>query len=400
MAGSSVPVLGIGGLVELCGRSRMCGRGGAGFPLAQKLQAVHEAAQTSGCAPRIVINGEEGEPASVKDRALMMLSPDLVLDGAQLVAGALGADRVHVYVADLECRRVLGRRIALRNDALVFALFAAEPGYVSGEETAVVRALNGGPAKPTSKPPRPFSDGVAELPTLVANVETLAQLANLVRRGAAAASLEREASEGTVLLTVSTDRDRRVLIEVPSTVCLRSVLQYLSLWPDLTHPEVILGGFFGSFVPAAGFEAPLGHQSMRESDLSLGCGAVMLLTETCPVTAVAEILHHLERENAHQCGPCFRGIPAMLAGIEALADGTATDETVEKLRTWSVSLRGRGACGTLDAATGVLASLLAHHHDLTETHVRSPCGSCRQNTGRPPASSWASPSPLELKEDQ
>ncbi|MEV5010004.1 MULTISPECIES: NADH-ubiquinone oxidoreductase-F iron-sulfur binding region domain-containing protein [unclassified Streptomyces] len=397
-AGPALPRLGVEDLISLCERIDLCGRGGAGFPLARKLRAVQESARVCGRAPHVVANGEEGEPASVKDRALLSLCPDLVLDGATVVGRALAAERIHLYVSEPGCRRIVTQRVALRGESPTTEVFAAPAGYVCGEETAVVRALSGGPAKPTAKPPRPFEHGVRDAPTLVSNVETLAHLADAVRRETQAPPCPGPRPGSTVLLTVVTDHGERTLVEVPDDVDLHSVLRRLALWPAAGQPQVILGGFFGGFATPDCFTVPLSHQAMRAVGSSLGCGIVMVLTDTCPVTAVAEILHYLDRENAHQCGPCFRGIAAMLGGVEALAAGSATAQRVERLRSWSVSLRGRGACGTLDAAAGLLNSLLSEHRALVTAHLDSPCGRCAAAPERLPATRWAAAWPIELEE--
>ncbi|WP_327242093.1 NADH-ubiquinone oxidoreductase-F iron-sulfur binding region domain-containing protein [Streptomyces sp. NBC_01320] len=397
-ADPAIPRLGAEELISLCERMDLRGRGGSGFPLARKLHAVREAARLCDRAPHVVANGEEGEPASVKDRVLLSLCPDLVLDGAGVVGRALAAERVHLYISDPHCRRIVAERVELRGESPTMEVFPAPAGYVCGEETAVVRALSGGPAKPTAKPPRPFEHGVRGHPTLVSNVETLAHLADAVRREAAAPPWSGPEPGSTVLLTVVTDRGERTLVEAPAGVDLRSVLQRLALWPAAGRPQVILGGFFGGFATPDCFTTPLSHQALRAVGSSLGCGIVMVLTDTCPVTAVAEILHYLDRENAHQCGPCFRGIAAMLGGVEALASGSATAQAVEQLRSWSASLRGRGACGTLDAAAGLLAGLLAEHRVLVAAHLDSACGRCATAPDRPPATRWAASWPIELKE--
>ncbi|MGW2770133.1 NADH-ubiquinone oxidoreductase-F iron-sulfur binding region domain-containing protein [Streptomyces sp. NPDC001275] len=397
-AGPALARLGVEELISLCERMDLRGRGGAGFPLARKLRAVQEAARVHGRAPHVVANGEEGEPASVKDRVLLSLCPDLVLDGATVVGRALAAERIHLYVSDPCCRRIVTERVELRGKSPAMEVFAAPSGYVCGEETAVVRALSGGPAKPTAKPPRPFEHGVRGRPTLVSNVETLAQLADAVRRGAAAPPWSGPQPGSTVLLTVVTDHGERTLVEAPADVDLRAVLERLALWPATGQPQVILGGFFGGFATPDCFTTPLRHQAMRAAGSSLGCGIVMVLTDTCPVTAVAEILHYLDRENAHQCGPCFRGIAAMLGGVEALTAGSATAQAVEQLRSWSVSLRGRGACGTLDAAAGLLAGLLAEHRVLVAAHLDAACGRCAAAPDRLPATRWAASWPIDLEE--
>jgi NADH:ubiquinone oxidoreductase subunit F (NADH-binding) len=390
--------LGYEALVALCARHDLRGRGGSGFPLARKLRAVREEASRRGCRPQVVVNGAEGEPASVKDRVLMMRRPDLVLEGAQLVATALDAARTQLYVAADECRSVLADAAGThRPEGGSLAVFAAPHGYVTGEESAVVRALNGGPAKPTAKPPRPFESGVDGAPTLVTNVETLAQLARLARA-------EREkgvhgtAIAPTVLLTVSADRGTPHLVEVPEDVTLREVLEWLSLWPVAGLPTVILGGFFGGVADESAFDVPLRHEALRAAGSSLGCGIVVVLEDTCPVTAAAEILGYLDLENAQQCGPCFRGIPAMLAVVKTLADGTADRNDLHRLQQWSQTLRGRGACGTLDAACGVVAGLLEQRGLLVERHLTKPCPACAARPQLTPSTQFAITWPVQLEE--
>jgi NADH:ubiquinone oxidoreductase subunit F (NADH-binding) len=380
-------------LLDLCTRHDLRGRGGAGFPLATKLRAVRDEALEQGRPPQVVVNGEEGEPASVKDRVLMTRRPDLVLDGALLVARALDATVTHVYAGEEDCRSAIAERLRSRPGGDRVAVFPAQRGYVSGEESAVVRALSGGPAKPTAKPPRPFQAGVDGAPTLVSNVETLAQLARLARGEHDGTGLD-----ATVLLTVSSDRGAPFLVEVPSDRTLREVLAWLSLWPHTGLPTVILGGFFGGIAGETAFDLPLDHDALRSSGHSLGCGIVIVLEQTCPVSAVAEILGYLDLENAQQCGPCFRGIPSMLAAVEAVADGTAAAEELDRLQRWTETLRGRGACGTLDAACGAVAGLLEHRRAALQRHLAAPCHTCAGRPPRTPSTQFAISWPTQLEE--
>src|SRR5690606_17859707 len=169
--------------------SGLRGRGGAGFPAAIKLSGVRAAAR-AGSPTVAVANGEEGEPASVKDRWLMRRRPHLVLDGLRLAAAVAGARRAVVYLSDTESARSVDRALTELDSAglveVPIELAVVDPGYVAGEETAAVRAISGGPARPTDKPPRPFECGVDGLPTLVSNVETLANLPWIHANGGAA----------------------------------------------------------------------------------------------------------------------------------------------------------------------------------------------------------------------
>ena len=139
----------------------LLGRGGAAFPLATKLRTVRDNGRHAGAGGTVVIaNGEEGEPTSVKDRWLLRNRPHLILDGLRLAATIVGARRAYVYVSDQESARSVEAALAeLEAGALggvAVDIWTVQPGYVAGEETAAVRSINGGPAKPTDKPPRPF----------------------------------------------------------------------------------------------------------------------------------------------------------------------------------------------------------------------------------------------------
>lgn len=194
-------------LHDAISQAGVLGRGGAAFPLAVKLATVRQAAQR-GVDTVLVANGEEGEPASVKDRWLLRHRPHLVLDGVRLAAQIIGARHAHVYVSDeraaVAVRTALDELTPEALDGITVSMLTVAPGYVAGEETAAVRAINGGPAKPTDKPPRPFEEGVGGLPTAVSNVETLANLPYVHRHGAPTyRELGTEGSSGTFLATVT-----------------------------------------------------------------------------------------------------------------------------------------------------------------------------------------------------
>jgi NADH:ubiquinone oxidoreductase subunit F (NADH-binding) len=360
--------------------SGLLGRGGAGFPFAVKARAVRDNGRAAGGAV-VVANGEEGEPASIKDRWLLRHRPHLVLDGVRLAALMVAADRAYVYVSDTESARSVEAALAeLGPDVLggiTIAVHTVEPGYVAGEETAAVRALNGGPAKPTDKPPRPFQEGVGGLPTLVSNVETLASLPFVQRHGAAEfRSLGTPSSPGSFLVTVTGAGHAPGLYEVPHGLAFTELLALHGVSPDRVR-GVLMGGYFAGLLDRAVLDVTLDHESLRDLGSGLGNGAITVITDDCPLAVAASVLAYFDRENADQCGSCFNGTAAMAAVAGALRDGVATDEDVARLRRWSVVLRGRGACATLDAATNIAASLLARFPDLVAAHLDNGCPACQ-----------------------
>ncbi|MFJ9813178.1 NADH-ubiquinone oxidoreductase-F iron-sulfur binding region domain-containing protein [Streptomyces sp. NPDC101158] len=366
--------------LDACG---LRGRGGAGFPAAVKLRTVREQgrqARRSGArgehpaaavgAPVVVANGEEGEPGSVKDRWLLRARPHLVLDGLGHAAAITGAERGYVYLSDPVAAERVRRALAEREPPLPVEVVETARAYVAGEETAVVRRIDGGPALPTAKPPRPFERGVGGVPTLVANVETLARVALVAARPDL-----RETIAHTTLVTLSGGTAPPVLTEVPYGVPLRT----LAASHGTSAPEgALMGGLFGGLVDARALDLPLEPGALAAAGTALGCGAIRFLAPgTCPVGAAGDAVGHLAAESARQCGVCVSGTAAIGDALDSLAAGTAAADTVERLHRWARGLPGRGACGLLDAAAGLAGSLLRAFPGQVRAHLDAPCPLCR-----------------------
>ncbi len=379
------PLADAAGLLREVEASGLVGRGGAAFPLAVKLRTVRDNGRIAGGAV-VVANGEEGEPASIKDRWLLRNRPHLILDGLRLAAAIVGADRAYVYVSDPESAHSVETALGeLDPDPLggvTVGMLTVQPGYVAGEETAAVRAINGGPAKPTDKPPRPFESGVDERPTLVSNVETLANLPFLQCHGSAAfRSQGTSLSPGTFLVTITGAGRPPVLYELPLGLPFTELLALHGVPSDQVR-GALMGGYFAGLLNRSVLETTLDHETMRRLGSGLGCGAISVITDDCPVAVAASVLAYFDRENAGQCGSCFNGTAAMAAAAGALRDSAATMEDVERLRRWSVLLRGRGACATLDAATNVAASLLGQFPGEVTAHLDGTCQDCARGAFR------------------
>ena len=365
--------VGLDELISAAEAVNLRGRGGAGFPFATKLKAVAEAAAAAGRV-YVVANGEEGEPGSAKDRYLLATRPHLVLDGLLLAARALNAERAVVYLSEPVLADVVAAALAQHSPGTAVEIFLAPGGYVSGEETAVVRAISGGPAKPTSKPPRPYQRGIGDQPTLVSNVETFAHLARAVRLGPARIRDDGlPSAPGTTVITVTPDAGNAVLLEVPFGVTIREILQHAG-YPA---PRALLtGGYFGGFLPRRHWDLPIGHTIMRQAGVTLGCAALLPVMRSCEVRVAADLLAYFDRENAHQCGACFNGTKAMAASLARLSEDQARENDVPDLVRWSTSLAGRGACGTLDGAAAVVRALVQESAALVERHAQRACPEC------------------------
>lgn len=338
-------------VIEELERAGLRGKGGAGFPAAVKWRTVARAAQSV-----VVANGEEGEPASFKDRWLLTHRPHAVLDGLLIAADTLGAARAIVYLSHPETVRSV--RAALeelpRATADRIEVHVVDHRYVAGEESAVVRSINGGPALPTAKPPRVFESGVDELPTLVNNVETLAQAAWIVRHGAAAfRSYGTEASPGTTLVTLNGAGGKTGVFEVPYGPTLRELFLRCTGTDPAHAPGLLMGGWFaGIAAPADVLDARWCYTALTEAGSAVGCGSVTVLDEDI-VTAAARLAAWYARESAHQCGVCRKGTEAIAAAFGKLRDNAAGDSDLINLARWGASLRGKGACAFLDGAANL-----------------------------------------------
>ncbi|MER6029791.1 NADH-ubiquinone oxidoreductase-F iron-sulfur binding region domain-containing protein [Streptomyces sp. NPDC001851] len=367
-AGGYAPLTSCDRLLDRIATLGLRGRGGAGFPAAVKLRAVRDAPGR----PVVVANGEEGEPGSVKDRWLLRHRPHLILDGLRLAAAMTGAARGFVYLSDLPAEQAVRRALAERPADLPVEVVRTEHTYVAGEETAVVRRVDGGPALPTAKPPRPFEAGVGGAPTLVANVETLARIAVLHACPDTAAAVA-----GAHLVTVSGPvGSLAALIEVPAGT-------HLKILADLgghgRAPAVLLGGLFGGLYGTGWPDLPLDHDRLTAAGGALGCGALHFLhPRDCPVAVATEAVAYLAAQSARQCGVCVSGTGALARTLTAAARGAAAHDPTDQLRRWSRQLPGRGACGLLDAAARVVATLLTHFPDRVDAHRGAACPVCAE----------------------
>jgi NADH:ubiquinone oxidoreductase subunit F (NADH-binding) len=362
-------------LIDAVEQAGLRGRGGAGFPTAIKMRSVADGRGR----PIVVANGTEGEPASYKDRMLLMTQPHLVIDGALLAAAAVGADQVVIAVdrtasaAHAALNRALDER-AQSERGIPVQVAATPPGYVSGEETALVHFLNGGGALPTTVPPRPYERGVARRPTLINNVETLAHLAQIARDGPEwFRQTGTRDDPGTMLVTVSGVVGRRGVLEIALGTPLGTVIEQAR--PSSQPAAALVGGFFGTWVPAAGFGLPLSGSGLAPSGASPGAGVVIAIPEgACGLAETVRIMCWFANETAGQCGPCVFGLPAMAREAVGLCYGPVPAHGLTRLQRWASEVEGRGACKHPDGSVRILRSALVTFAGDIDRHVRGyPC---------------------------
>lgn len=346
-------------LLALLDAVSLTGRGGAGFPLAAKIRALRPGAE-----PIVVVNGAEGEPVSAKDHALLQRNPQLVFDGAQVLAAAIGARRVLVTVADTALIDPVQR--ALRPG---FELHRVPDRFIAGEARAVISALNGGDGLPPGRRVLPTQAGVNGRPTLLSNAETLAQLAVLARLGPARfASIGTAAEPGSTLVTVSGAVARPGVYEIPLGFGLAKLASQVGA---AASQAVITGGYHGTWLPPSDFA--LSRQGVSAVGGSLGAGVLIFVgTDTCALAELTRVAGWLAGESAQQCGPCRFGLPALVDDLAGLVRGAPTGLQLDR---HTRQVTGRGACAHPDGSVRFIRSALGVLSAELDAHCyRGGCG--------------------------
>ena len=368
-------------LIEAINAAGLRGRGGAGFPTGRKLRAV----ATAGRGAVVVANGCDGDPASDKDHALLDVAPHLVIDGALLAAHAVGASEIFLCVhRDDNLAQWLTRGLADRPTGEPAVRVVQVPSrHVSSEASALVKFLNTGDARPTSKPPHTAERGVRGRPTLVDNVETLAHIALIARYGPRwFQECGTADSPGTALFTISGAVSSPGVYEAALGTQMARVLR-LAGEPVAPVQAVLVGGYGGTWLPLPiGADLRLDHAGLRAAGASLGVGALWVLpAAACGLAETARVLRYLAGESAAQCGPCMFGLPAIVDDVESLALGRRdAPQALRRLRGRLPVITGRGACGHPDGAVRLAASALTtFEHDLGAHLAGRPCPRTRHS---------------------
>jgi len=368
-------------LIDALSDAGLRGRGGASFPTGAKLRSV-----ASRRGPRtVLVNGSEGEPMSAKDRVLLRSAPHLVLDGALAAAEAIGARSVVVAVPRDAPRAIeaLDHAVAERGAQRRVEVAPVPVAYLAGEETALIRHLDGGPLKPATTPPLPFERGLRRRPTLVQNPETLAHLALILRHGPA---WFREAGTlghpGTSLITLCGAVARPGVQEIAIGTPLQTAIDNAGGLTDELQ-GILVGGYHGCWVPASALpNVTLDDEGLAWFGASLAAGVIVVLgAAACPVQEVASIMSWLESQSAHQCGPCSNGLPAIANELEAIAAGRDDGHGLARVERWAGLIVRRGACRLPDGAARFMRSALEVFAVQFSDHARrGPCRACAQST--------------------
>jgi NADH:ubiquinone oxidoreductase subunit F (NADH-binding) len=377
-------------LIEQVERAGLRGRGGGGFPTGAKLRAVAGARGR----PVVLVNAAEGEPASFKDRTLLASLPHLVLDGSELAARALGAEEIVICLCDTatdaleRIRGALAERASQRRRGAPRLRLTTVPNrYVSGQESALVSHVNGGPAIPTFTPPLPFERGVRRRPTLVSNAETLAHVALIARHGPDwFRELGTASQPGSALITLAgSELAHPGVYEIEIGSPLSTLID--AAGGTASHPRALLvGGYAGAWIDGGLLRGvALSDEHLAPYGATLGAGVIVLLSDgACPVAELTRLTRWLAAQSARQCGPCRFGLGAIASTVEQLTLGAAGPHAQRRLASLGTLIRGRGACSHPDGVARLVCSALEVFAEELADHARhGPCAACERPSELP-----------------
>ena len=336
-------------IVEKLKASGLSGFGGAGFPTGVKWEAVSREP-----GPRyVVVNADEGEPGTIKDRYVMELRPHLMIEATLIAMRALAATEGYIYLREeyATARNRLSQaieefRAANLLDELSLELVIGAGAYIAGEETAMLESMEGRRAMPRLKPPFPSQVGYLGRPTLIQNVETLAHIPAILRSGGEWwAGLGTRGASGTRLWSVTGAVARPGCYEAPSGVTTRELVdEHAGGFTDDVG-AVVPGGAASGILPPAALEAPLTRDGLREYSAGPGSAAVQVFPSSySPLRLLAETMRFFAEESCQKCTPCRIGNRALHHVFEELAHGEAA-MTREKVDEWMLAMEKTSICG-------------------------------------------------------
>ncbi len=376
-------------------KSGIRGRGGGGFPTGRKWQLVSDSKGN----PIVICNGDEGDPGAFMDRILLESYPLRVIEGMIIAGYAVGASEGVFYIRaeypqavirirkalDM-CRQkgLLGTNIFGTDFSFDIRVFEGAGAFVCGEETALIASMEGKRGFPHLRPPYPAQKGFNGRPTLINNVETLSQIAYIIRHGADEyAKVGTEGSRGTKVFALAGKVNHGGLIEVPMGTTLRQIVENIGggVEGGEALKAVQIGGPSGGCIPAELCDAEVDFDALNKMGSIMGSGGLVVLSESsCMVDVARYFTNFTCAESCGKCTFCRVGIRRMLDILDRLTTGQAKADDINRLEELALSIKRSALCGLGKTAPNPVLSTLRYFRDEYEEHMRGICrtGSCKQ----------------------
>lgn len=383
-------------VIEVVSASGLRGRGGAGFPAGKKWQLARDSSDT----PRYIIcNADEGDPGAFMNRRVLEGDPHSVIEGMIIAAYAIGANRGFIYcraeyplaVQTLNTGIQQARNLGLLGEDILGSGFSFDlevrmgaGAFVCGEETALIASIEGRRGEPRTRPPFPAVKGLWGKPTNNNNVETYANVPQIILKGAEwFAGMGTEKSKGTKTFAVAGDVKRTGLIEVPLGITLREVIYDVGggIKDDKGFKAVQIGGPMGGCLPAEFLDRQVDYESLLAAGAMMGSGGLVVMDEeTCMVDIARYFMDFTQDESCGKCVPCRIGTRRLLEILERICDGKGQDGDIELLERLCKQIQTTSLCGLGQGAPNPVMSTLHHFRDEYEAHIyekRCPARVCR-----------------------
>ena len=383
------------GVVETITKSGLRGRGGGGFPTGMKWKFT---AANRGGKSYVVCNGDEGDPGAFMDRSVMEGDPHKLLEGMAIAGFAIGADEAYIYVraeyplaikrlrkaiADAEEKHFLGKNIMGSDFSFTIHIKEGAGAFVCGEETALIASIEGERGMPRPKPPFPANKGLFGRPTLINNVETLANVPLIILNGAEwFASMGCETSKGTKTFALTGEVNNTGLIEVPMGTTLRQIIFDIGggIRGGKKFKAVQIGGPSGGCLTEEHLDISMDYDSLIKAGAMVGSGGLVVMAEdTCMVEVARFFMNFTKNESCGKCVPCREGTKNLLKILEKIVAGKGEMEDLDRLEELALTVKDGSLCGLGKTAPNPVLSTLKYFKDEYIAHIRDhkcPAGVC------------------------
>ena len=373
-------------VVEEIKKSGLRGRGGAGFPAGLKWQFT---AASPGKQKYVCCNADEGDPGAFMDRSILEGDPHSVMEAMMICGYAIGADQGYIYVRaeyplaverlsiaieQAKKNELLGKNILGTDFNFDIEIRMGAGAFVCGEETALMRSIEGKRGEPRPKPPYPAQKGLFECPTVLNNVETFANVPYIILQGADDfASVGTEKSRGTKVFALAGDINNTGLIEIPIGMPLGTIIYDIGggIPNNKKLKAVQIGGPSGGCIPTDHLNVKVDYESLQELGAIMGSGGLIVMDEdTCMVDLARYFMEFIQEESCGNCTPCRQGTRIMLDILERICQGKGKMEDLDILEELSEQIKQTSLCGLGQTAPNPVEATLRYFREEYIEHIR------------------------------
>ncbi len=382
-------------IIEEMKTSGLRGRGGAGFPTGVKWDF---ASKSQSDVKYVLCNADEGDPGAFMDRSILEADPNAVVEGMIIAARAINATKGYVYARTeypLAIKRLQLAIDAAKENGLLgndilgsgfdfdIEIYQGAGAFVCGEETALMRSIEGKRGMPRPRPPFPAHKGLWEKPTILNNVETLSNVPQIMTKGGAwYASMGTATSKGTKVFALSGDVNNIGLVEVPMGFSLRELIFEIGggIPKKRKFKAVQLGGPSGGCIPESHLDTPVDYEEIAKVGAIMGSGGVIVMDEnTCMVDMARFFMEFIQEESCGKCTPCREGTRRLLQLLEKICEGRGEASDIEAMQVLSGTIRETALCGLGQTGPNPVLSTLRYFREEFEAHIfqkRCPAKRC------------------------